>query len=70
MCGEIKFHSNAPMLNYCQNSLNSCCFSSLASDFDGINKTKAVNAIAMRVETVSTIQVGNRSDFSNATLKN
>ena len=46
---EMKFHSKAPMLKYRQNSLNSCCFSSLASAFDSINKTKAANAISMRI---------------------
>ena len=29
----FKFHNDAPMLNYCHKSLNSCCFSSLASTF-------------------------------------
>ena len=36
-CVEIfKFHNDAPMLKYCQNSLNSCCFSSLSSAFASI----------------------------------
>ena len=42
---KLKFHSNAPMLKYCQKSLNSCCFSSLVSDFAIIEQTKASNYI-------------------------
>ena len=34
-----KFHNDAPILKYCQKSLNSCCFSSLASDFASIKKS-------------------------------
>ena len=33
---NLKFHNDAPMLKYCQKSLNSCCVSSLASSFDSI----------------------------------
>ena len=40
-----KFHNDAPMLKYCQKSLNSCCFSRLASDFAIIEQTEATNAI-------------------------
>ena len=47
---EMKFHSKAPIPKYHKNSLNSCCFSSLASEFDSINQTKAVNSIAMSIE--------------------
>ena len=47
---EMKFHSKPPILKYCQNSLNICCLSSLASAFDSINQTKAVNSIAMSIE--------------------
>ena len=47
---EMKFHSKAPMLKYRQNLLNSCCFSILAPSFDSINKTKASNYTAMRIE--------------------
>ena len=67
---EMKFHSKAPMLKYCQNLLNSCCFSSLASYFDSINQTKSANAIAIHIEESFTSQVGNRIDFENAVLKN
>ena len=42
---SFKFQNDAPILKYCQKSLNSCCFSSLASAFDSINHNKAANAI-------------------------
>ena len=58
------------MLKYCQNSLNGCCFSSLASDFDSINQIKAVNAISISIEELFKIQVGNHNYFANAILKN
>ena len=32
------FHKDSPILSYCQNSLNSCCFGSLASAFASINQ--------------------------------
>ena len=67
---EMKFHSKTPMLKYCQSVLNSCCFSSLESDFDSINQTKAINAITMHIEESFTSQVGNHIDFANAILKN
>ena len=40
---KMKFHSKAPMLKYSQKSLNSCCFSSLASEFHSTNQTMAAN---------------------------
>ena len=70
MCGKIKFNGNAPMLNYCQKSLNSCCFSSLASAFASIKQTKATNAISLCMEESLKSEVGNRIDFSNDILKN
>ena len=47
---SFKFHSDAPMLKYRQKLLNICCFSSLASDFASIKKTKADNAISLLIE--------------------
>ena len=70
MCGKIKFHSNAPMLKYCQKSLNSCFFRSLESSFSSIKQTKSENAILLRLEESLKREVGNRIDFPNATLKN
>ena len=58
------------MLNYRQESLNSCCFSSLASDFAIINQTKGYNAIEMCIEESLNSEVDNCVDFDNAILKN
>ena len=44
------FHKDAPILSYCQKSLNSCCFSSLASAFASINQSKAADAISLRIK--------------------
>ena len=57
------------MLNYCQKSLNICCFSGLALSFYNIEQTKAYNAISLRIEESLKIEVGNRIDFENAILK-
>ena len=46
---EIKFHINAPMLKYRQNSSNSCCFSNSESSFEIINQTKDSNAISKHI---------------------
>ena len=69
-CVKIfKFHNDAPMLKYCQKSLKSCCFISLASDFSSIKKIKASNAISLHIEESLKSKVGNRIDFANAMLK-
>ena len=47
---NFKFHNDAPMLKYCQNSLQSCCFISLVSDFSIIKQSKAENAISLHIE--------------------
>ena len=60
MCGNIKFQSNAPMLNYYQKSLNSCCFSSLVSSFASIRQTKTDNTISMNTEEILKSEVVNR----------
>ena len=39
------FHKDAPILSYCQKTLNSCCFSNLASDFASNQHFKAANTI-------------------------
>ena len=51
-------------------SLNSCCFSSLESDFDTIKQTNAVNDISLRLEESLHSKIGNRIDFENGILKN
>ena len=49
-CVEFfKFRNDAPMLKYCQKSLNSCCFSSLESEFASIEKTKVANDTTLRI---------------------
>ena len=47
---NFKFHNDAPMLKYCQRSLNRCCFNSLASDVATIEKTNYDNAISLHIE--------------------
>ena len=37
---NFKFHHDAPMLKYCQKSLNGCCFSNLVSAFVSIKKPR------------------------------
>ena len=46
----FKFHNDASILKYCQKSLNICCFSSLASAFVSILKTKSANDISLRID--------------------
>ena len=58
------------MLKYCHKSLNTCCFSSLASEFVSIKKTKAANDISLRIEEYLKIKVGNHIDFANDILIN
>ena len=66
---EFKYHNDAPMLKYLQKIFNSCCFSSLASEFVIIKQTKAANAISLRIEESLKSKMGNRIDFANAILK-
>ena len=66
----FKFHNDAPILKYCQKSLNSCCFSSLESDFASINQNKATNDISLRIEESLKSEVGNCINFANAIFKN
>ena len=70
MCGKIKLHSDSPILKYCQNALERCCFNSLASDFDSIKQTKSANNISFYIEELLKNKAGNRIDFVNAILKN
>ena len=59
------FHTDSPILNFCQKTLNSCCFSSLASAFDSIKHFKAYNAISIRIKESLKFEVGNRIHFAN-----
>ena len=56
------------MLKYCQKSLNSCCFSSLASDFVSIKQIKATKDVSMCIEEPLKSEVGNHIDIKNAIL--
>ena len=67
---RFKFHNDAPIIKYCQKLCNSCCFSSLASDFSSIEKTKDGNVISLRIEESLKSKLVNRIDFANAFLKN
>ena len=64
------FHKDAPILRYCQKTLNSCCFGSLASAFASNNHSKASNAISIRIKESLKSKVGNRIDFSNEIMLN
>ena len=64
------FHKDAPILSYCQKTLNSRCFSSLASAFSSNKHFKAANALYIRIKESLKSEIGNRIDFANDTLKN
>ena len=42
---EIEFHPRKPGLKYHQDLSNSCCLSSLASDFHSIGKNKSATSL-------------------------
>ena len=63
-------HKDAPILSYCQKTLNSCCFSSLASAFASDKHFKAVNAISIRIKESLKSEVGNRIHFANDIMLN
>ena len=58
------FHKDAPILSYCQKSLNSCCLSSLASAFASINQSKAADDISLRIKESLKSEVRNRIHFA------
>ena len=64
------FHKDAPILSYCQKTLNSCYFSSLASAFASVNQIKSVNAISIRIKESLKSEVGNRIHFANDIMLN
>ena len=47
---SLVFKNDAPIIKYCQKTLNSCCFSSLESAFASINHNAAANDISMGIE--------------------
>ena len=64
------FHKDAPILSYCQKTLNSCCFISLSSAF-AINKQfKAANAISILIKESLKSEVGNHIHFANDIMLN
>ena len=64
------FHKDAPIFSYFQKTLNSCCFSSLASAFASNKHFKAANAISLCIKESLKSEVGNRIDFSNEIMLN
>ena len=64
------FHKDASIISYCQNTLNSCCFSSLASAFVSNKHYKAAAAIFLRIKESLKSEVGNRIDFANEIMLN
>ena len=65
-CVELfKFQNDAPILKYCQKTLNSGCFSSLASAFASIKHFKA----AIRLPTSIFNDYSMRIDIALAALK-
>ena len=66
---SFKFHSDAPILKYCQKLLNRYCFISLESDFDSINQNKSTNAIPLHIDYSLESEVGNCIVFANPFLK-
>ena len=66
---SFKFQNDAPILKFCQKTLNSCCFGSLASAFAIIKNFNAANDISMCIEESLKIEEGNRIDFANDILK-
>ena len=64
------FHTDAQIINFCPKTLNSCCFSSLASAFASIKHFKYFNAIYIRINESLKSEVGNRIHFANDIMLN
>ena len=64
------FHKDAPILSYRQKSLNSCCFSSLASAFANINHFKDSADISLRIKEYLNSEVGNSIHFATDMMQN
>ena len=63
------FHKDAPTHIFRQKSLNSCCFSSLASAFASIKQFKAAHAISLRINESLTSEVGNSIHFASEIMQ-
>ena len=73
MTRKVQFHTEAPLIIYHQNLSNSCCLSSLASDFHGYGEKRAVSAHVNCIEESLNLQktkFKNRINFSNYVMKN
>ena len=62
------FHKDASILKFFQKTLNSCCFSSLASDFASNKHFKTANAISLRIKESLKSEVGSHIDFANESM--
>ena len=47
---KVQFHLAAPVMNYHPKTYNSCCLSTLASDFHCINYNRAILALLNIIE--------------------
>ena len=64
------FHKDAPILSYCQNTLNIFCFSIFASTFDSNKHFKAADSISIRIKESLKSELGNGIDFANEIMLN
>ena len=64
------YQKDTPIIRYGQKTLNSCCFSSLASAFSIIKNFKAENDISILIKESLDNEVGNRINFANGIMLN
>ena len=64
------FQKDAPILSYCQKTLNSYCFSSLASAFASNKHFKAANSVSICIKESLKSEVANLIDFANEIMLN
>ena len=68
---KVQLHPAAPEIKYHQKSSNSCCLSSLASDFQCIGEKRDVSTLVKSIEKSLTLQTDsckNRIHFVNAIM--
>ena len=73
MTKQLQLRTEVPLIKYHQNSSNICCFSSLASAFNGIGDNRAVTSLVTRIEELLTLQTEkfkSRIHFANSIMKN
>ena len=46
---DIEYNPNAPLVEFDQNILNSCCLSTLASRFTSVGEINSARAIVMKI---------------------